>query len=55
MSDLLPNLDDLLAALLRQDPSHRDARAVAEAAASALTVVELDQTLTSLVAGWRTS
>ncbi|HZL05642.1 MAG TPA: hypothetical protein VFE45_09535 [Coriobacteriia bacterium] len=55
MSNLLPNLDDLLAMLPGQDPSVRDAHAVAEAAASASTVGELDQALTSLVADWRKS
>jgi len=55
VSDLLPNLDDLLAALPGQEPSARDARAVAEAATSASTVAELDHALTSLVAGWRKS
>ena len=58
MSNLLPNLDDLLALLAArpaQEPSVRDARAVVEAAASASTVPELDHALTSLVADWRTS
>lgn len=55
MSNLLPNLDDLLAALPGQEPSVRDARAVVEAAAGASTVGELDQALTSLVADWRKS
>jgi len=53
MSSLLPNLDGLLAALPEAAPADRDSRALAEAAASASTVDELDQALTALVAGWR--
>ncbi len=54
VSILLPNLDDLLAQLpAAATPAVRDARAVAEAAASASTVDELDQVLGALVMSWR--
>lgn len=55
MSNLLPNLDDLLAELPGATPADRDARALAQAATSASTAAELDQALTSLVADWRQS
>lgn len=55
MSDLLPNLDDLLAEVPGPTPADRDARALAEAATDASTVAELDRALTSVVADWRQS
>jgi len=53
VSNLLPNLDDLFAELPGATPAVRDARAVAEAAASASTVDELDQVLGVVVMSWR--
>lgn len=55
MSNLLPNLDDLLTELPGATPGVADARALAQAASSASTVDELDQALTSLAADWRKS
>ncbi len=55
MSDLLPNLDDLLAELPGSTPADRDARALAQAASNPSTVAELDRALTSVVAEWRQS
>lgn len=53
VSNLLPNLDDLLAELPGPKPAVRDARAVAEAGATASTVDELDQALRALATSWR--
>ena len=53
VSNLLPNLDDLLAELPGPTPADRDARALARAATDASTVAELDQALTSVVTDWR--
>ena len=55
VSNLLPNLDDLLTELPGATPGVADARALAQAASSASTVDELDQALTSLAADWRKS
>jgi hypothetical protein len=53
VSILLPNLDELLAALPDATPADRDARALACAATGALTVEELDLALSTLAATWR--
>lgn len=55
MSDLLPNLNDLLAELSGSTPADRDARALAQVATEASTVAELDRALTSVVTDWRQS
>ncbi len=53
MSELLPNLDALLAQLTGETASQRDARALAEAAAHVDTDDELDRALDVLIATWR--
>jgi hypothetical protein len=53
VSDLLPNLDDLLAELPGSTPADRDARALAQAATTASAADELDRVLGALVASWR--
>lgn len=55
MSNLLPNLDDLLAELPGSTPADRDARALVEAANGASTVDELDQALNAVAMDWRTA
>lgn len=52
MSDLLPNLDALLAKLIGDSPAVRDAHALAEAAAHAETEDELDAALDVVIAEW---
>lgn len=53
MSDLLPNLDALLAQLTGTTAGPRDARALAEAVAQASTDDELDNALDAVIATWR--
>lgn len=53
MSNLLPNLDDLLAELPGATPGAGDARAIAEAAATASTIDDLDKALGALALSWR--
>ena len=53
VSDLLPNLDDLLVELPESTPADRDARALAQAATAASAADELDRVLGALVASWR--
>ncbi|MDN4517112.1 hypothetical protein QYF68_04645 [Mycolicibacterium austroafricanum] len=55
MSDLLPNLDALLAQLTGTTAGPRDARALAEAVAEATTDDELDRALDAVIAIWRQS
>lgn len=53
MSDLLPNLDSLLAQLTRENAGQRDARALAEAANRASTEQDLDAVIGEVIATWR--
>jgi hypothetical protein len=53
MSELLPNLDALLAQLTGTTAGPRDARALAEAVAEAATDAEVDRALDKVIATWR--
>ena len=53
VSNLLPNLDDLLTELPGATPGVEDARAIVEAAASASTIDDLDKALGALALSWR--
>ncbi len=53
MSDLLPNLDALLAQLTGTTAGPRDARALAESVAEATTDADLDEALDAVIATWR--
>jgi 2-polyprenyl-6-methoxyphenol hydroxylase-like FAD-dependent oxidoreductase len=55
MSDLLPNLDALLAQLTGATAGPRDARALAEAVAEARTDEDIDDALDAVIATWRKS
>lgn len=52
MSDLLPNLDALLAQLTGTAAGPRDARVLAEAVADASTEEELDRAIDAVIATW---
>lgn len=53
MSELLPNLDALLAHLAGDTAGARDARTLAEAVTEATTEDDLDQALDAVIAIWR--
>ncbi len=53
VSDLLPNLNSLLEQLTGETAGRRDARALAEAAASVCTEQELDAAMGDVIATWR--
>ena len=55
MSELLPNLDALLAQLTGTAAGPRDARALAEAVAEAATDDDLDRALDAVISTWRLS
>jgi hypothetical protein len=52
VSELLPNVDALIAKLASETPAVQDARALAEAARGAATEDELDEALAAVVARW---
>jgi len=53
VSELLPNLDALLAQLTGATAGPRDARALAQAVADAATEEDLDHALDAVIATWR--
>ncbi|MCV7070304.1 hypothetical protein H7H73_07250 [Mycobacterium rufum] len=53
MSDLLPNLDALLAQLTGTTAGTLDARALAESVTGAATDDDLDRALDAVIAAWR--
>jgi hypothetical protein len=53
MSELLPNVDALIADLTEESQASQDARALADAAREATTEVALDAALAGVVAAWR--
>jgi hypothetical protein len=53
VSELLPNLESLIAELSDETPAVRDASALAQAARGATTDDELDVALAAVVASWR--
>jgi hypothetical protein len=53
MSEMLPNIDALLAELASDTPVMRDARALAEVARGASSPDELDAAIAAVVAAWR--
>lgn len=53
VSELLPNLDALLAQLTGTTAGPRDARALAEAVADAATDDDVDRALDAVIATWR--
>ncbi len=53
VSNLLPNLDDLLTELPGATSGVEDARAIVEAAAAASTLDDLDKALGALTLSWR--
>ncbi|WP_299304820.1 hypothetical protein [uncultured Brachybacterium sp.] len=55
MSDLLPNLNSLLAQLAGENAGRRDARALAEAANRVNTEQDLDAAISDVIATWRRS
>lgn len=55
MSDLLPNLDALLAHLTGSTTGTHDARTLAESVAAAATEDDLDFALDAVISSWRQS
>lgn len=53
VSELLPNLDALIAELTKESQASQDARALATVAREAATEVALDAALAGVVAAWR--